>query len=56
MKFQILHGFDGLIRPGEMLLVLGRPGSGCSTLLKGLAGETQGFDVSSESEIRYRGE
>ncbi|KAI6026023.1 ABC-2 type transporter-domain-containing protein [Pisolithus marmoratus] len=30
----ILSGFEGVIRPGEMLLVLGRPGAGCSTLLK----------------------
>lgn len=35
----ILHGIDGLLQPGEMLLVLGRPGSGCSTLLRMLAGE-----------------
>lgn len=25
-KVQILHGFDGLVRNGEMLIVLGRPG------------------------------
>ena len=30
----IINGFTGCIKPGEMLLVLGRPGSGCSTLLK----------------------
>jgi ATP-binding cassette subfamily G (WHITE) protein 2 (SNQ2) len=33
----ILTGFEGVVRPGEMLLVLGSPGSGCSTLLKILA-------------------
>lgn len=33
-KIQILENFDGLVRSGEMLVVLGRPGSGCSTLLK----------------------
>ena len=33
-KIQILEGFEGLVRSGEMLVVLGRPGSGCSTLLK----------------------
>ncbi|KAL2127450.1 hypothetical protein VTI74DRAFT_10703 [Chaetomium olivicolor] len=33
----ILHSFTGLVRPGEMLLVLGRPGSGCSTFLRAAA-------------------
>ncbi|KAG9313752.1 P-loop containing nucleoside triphosphate hydrolase protein [Chiua virens] len=33
----IISGFGGVVLPGEMLLVLGRPGSGCSTLLKTLA-------------------
>ncbi|KAI0043049.1 hypothetical protein FA95DRAFT_1631947 [Auriscalpium vulgare] len=35
----ILYGFEGSVRPGEMLLVLGSPGSGCSTLLKVLANQ-----------------
>ncbi|KAF7984655.1 hypothetical protein HWV62_12906 [Athelia sp. TMB] len=35
----ILSGFEGVVRPGEMLLVLGSPGSGCSTLLKTLANQ-----------------
>ncbi|KAG2154002.1 ABC-2 type transporter-domain-containing protein [Suillus clintonianus] len=35
----ILSGFEGLVTPGEMLLVLGRPGSGCSTFLKTLANQ-----------------
>ncbi|KAG9313753.1 P-loop containing nucleoside triphosphate hydrolase protein [Chiua virens] len=33
----IISGFGGVVLPGEMLLVLGRPGSGCSTFLKTLA-------------------
>ncbi|KAJ2774180.1 ATP-binding cassette transporter snq2, partial [Coemansia nantahalensis] len=33
-KRQLIHGFTGEVREGEMLLVLGRPGSGCSTLLR----------------------
>ncbi|KAJ7471522.1 pleiotropic drug resistance ABC transporter [Mycena galericulata] len=36
----ILDGISGVVRPGEMLLVLGRPGSGCSTLLKTLTNQT----------------
>ncbi|THU82570.1 hypothetical protein K435DRAFT_446226 [Dendrothele bispora CBS 962.96] len=36
----ILNGFEGVVKPGEMLLVLGRPGSGCSTFLKTLANQT----------------
>ncbi|KAI5121205.1 hypothetical protein M0805_006006 [Coniferiporia weirii] len=35
----ILSGFEGVVNPGEMLLVLGRPGSGCSTFLKTLANQ-----------------
>jgi len=39
----ILNGIDGVVQEGEMLLVLGRPGSGCTTLLKTLAGMTESF-------------
>ncbi|KAF7984807.1 hypothetical protein HWV62_11820 [Athelia sp. TMB] len=39
----ILRGFEGCVRPGEMLLVLGSPGSGCSTLLKTLANQTDEY-------------
>jgi ABC-type multidrug transport system ATPase subunit len=38
-----------------MLVVLGRPGSGCSTLLKTISGETDGFFVDSQSYINYQG-
>lgn len=34
----ILRGFSAAIHQGEMLLVIGKPGSGCTTLLKTLAG------------------
>lgn len=54
-KIQILRDFDGLVRSGEMLVVLGRPGSGCSTLLKTIAGETHGFFVDTNSYINYQG-
>lgn len=51
----ILQGLDGLVKPGEMLVVLGPPGSGCSTFLKTLTGETHGYEVGKESEINYTG-
>jgi ATP-binding cassette, subfamily G (WHITE), member 2, SNQ2 len=57
----ILEGFEGVVRPGEMLcmslflpetsynsdtqsiVVLGSPGSGCTTLLKTLSNQTSGY-------------
>ncbi|KAI9054497.1 hypothetical protein LZ554_001655 [Drepanopeziza brunnea f. sp. 'monogermtubi'] len=54
-KIQILRNFDGLVRSGEMLVVLGRPGSGCSTLLKTISGETDGFIIDDNSYINYQG-
>jgi len=50
----ILHGINGVIQEGEMLLVLGRPGSGCTTLLKTLSGFTETFHGWS-GEITYAG-
>jgi len=40
----ILNDFSGCIRPGEMLLVLGRPGAGCSTFLKILGNQRFGYE------------
>jgi len=51
---QILHKFDGIIKAGELCVVLGRPGSGCSTLLKALTGELHGLDID-DSTIHYNG-
>lgn len=55
-RVEILQGFDGRIESGEMLLVLGRPGSGCSTLLKTLAGDMNGIDADAESYLNFQGE
>lgn len=45
----ILESSHGCVKPGEMLLVLGRPGSGCTTLLKMLANKRLGYaDVSGD--------
>lgn len=52
---KILHSFDGLMKSGEMLIVLGRPGSGCSTLLKTMCGELHGLSVDPQSVIHYNG-
>ena len=33
----LLHSFDGAVKGGEMVMVIGKPGAGCSTFLKTLA-------------------
>jgi len=79
----IISGFEGVVRPGEMirqyflsllftqlrpcLVVLGRPGSGCTTFLKALANRRKeyhgvhgdvSYDSISPAEVhrRYRGD
>lgn len=54
-RVEILRSIDGIVDQGEMLLILGRPGSGCTTLLKTLAGESRGFSVGHDSHINYQG-
>ncbi len=54
-KIDILRSFDGLVRSGELLVVLGPPGSGCSTFLKTIAGETHGLVVEETSHLNYQG-
>ena len=54
-RIDILQDFDGLIRPGEMCVVLGPPGSGCSTFLKTIAGDTNGLYVGEGSYFNYQG-
>jgi ATP-binding cassette subfamily G (WHITE) protein 2 (SNQ2) len=48
----LLHDISLLVQPGEMLLVVGRPGSGCTTLLKAIAGLKNGFS-GVDGEVRY---
>ncbi|PSK43144.1 Brefeldin A resistance protein [Elsinoe australis] len=54
-RIDILRNLDGLVHAGEMLVVLGPPGSGCSTFLKTITGETHGFKVDDDSQINYQG-
>jgi ABC-type lipoprotein export system ATPase subunit len=62
----ILDNCHGCVKPGEMLLVLGRPGSGCTTLLNILANKRRGYEsvwgdvwygsMNADEAERYRGE
>ncbi|CAK7567984.1 MAG: hypothetical protein SEPTF4163_005962 [Sporothrix epigloea] len=52
---RILNKFHGVVNGGELLVVLGRPGSGCSTLLKTICGELHGLHVEPKSTIHYSG-
>ncbi|KAK5688623.1 hypothetical protein LTS10_000601 [Elasticomyces elasticus] len=51
----ILRNFNALMKSGELLIVLGRPGSGCSTFLKTMTAEMHGLDVEKGSNIHYNG-
>ncbi|RFU23967.1 hypothetical protein B7463_g12375, partial [Scytalidium lignicola] len=48
----ILENSHGCVKPGEMLLVLGRPGSGCTTLLKMLANDRSSY-ASVEGDVMF---
>ncbi|WFD27170.1 hypothetical protein MNAN1_002166 [Malassezia nana] len=50
----ILQNVTGCVKPGEMLLVLGRPGSGCTTFLRSLASYRDGYR-SVEGTVLYDG-
>ncbi|KAK0640847.1 ATP-binding cassette transporter [Cercophora newfieldiana] len=62
----LLNSFRGICKPGEMVLVLGKPGSGCTTFLKNIANQRYGYtsvtgDVlygpfTADEFKRYRGE
>ncbi|KAH9904093.1 ABC-2 type transporter-domain-containing protein [Xylariomycetidae sp. FL2044] len=50
----LINDFTGCVRDGEMMLVLGRPGAGCSTLLKAVTNDRQSF-AAVEGEVSYGG-
>ncbi|TVY83887.1 ABC transporter G family member [Lachnellula suecica] len=51
-EVKILQDFQGVVHPGEMVLVLGRPGSGCTTFLKLIANQRAGY-TSVDGEVSY---
>lgn len=66
-QVDILKDFRGVVKPGEMVLVLGKPGSGCTTFLKVISNQRYGYtDIkgnvtygpfdSHDFGNRYRGE
>lgn len=54
-RVDILYDLEGVVHSGEMLCVLGPPGSGCSTFLKTVAGDTHGFHIQETSTLNYQG-
>jgi ATP-binding cassette subfamily G (WHITE) protein 2 (SNQ2) len=50
----LLHSITGVVRNGEMLLVLGKPGSGCSTFLKTIANQRDEY-ASVSGDVHYGG-
>ena len=52
LQTRLLFNLSGVCRPGEMVLVLGKPGSGCSTFLKTIANRRREYTAVS-GEVRY---
>ncbi|KAG8629663.1 hypothetical protein KVT40_003528 [Elsinoe batatas] len=50
----LINHFSGVIRDGEMMLVLGRPGSGCSTFLKAIANDREAY-AAVTGDVSYGG-
>lgn len=50
----LINDFTGIVRDGEMMLVLGRPGSGCTSFLKAIANK-RGEYAAIEGDISYGG-
>lgn len=54
LTWQLVYRSSGIVKPGEMCLVLGCPGSGCTTFLKVLANQRQDY-ASVSGDVRYSG-
>ncbi|EGG25223.1 hypothetical protein DFA_03471 [Cavenderia fasciculata] len=52
--FDILHQVNTFCKDGEMLLVLGRPGAGCSTLLRVISNQRESY-VDVKGTVSYGG-
>jgi len=50
----IIQDFSGVVKPGEMLLVLGNPGSGSSTFLRALTNQRRDF-TTIKGDVDYSG-
>jgi ATP-binding cassette subfamily G (WHITE) protein 2 (SNQ2) len=50
----LINDFSGVLKDGQMMLVLGRPGSGCSTFLKAIANNRESY-ASVEGQVSYGG-
>jgi ATP-binding cassette subfamily G (WHITE) protein 2 (SNQ2) len=50
----LINDFTGVVRHGEMMMVLGRPGSGCSTFLKVIANNRDTY-ASVDGVVSYSG-
>lgn len=50
----LINDFSGVLKDGEMMLVLGRPGSGCSTFLKAIANNRETY-AAVEGDVHYGG-
>ncbi|CAN9412508.1 unnamed protein product [Alternaria alternata] len=50
----LIHDFSGVVKDGEMMLVLGRPGSGCSTFLKAISNNRESY-AAVEGDVSYGG-
>lgn len=50
----LINDFSGAVREGEMMLVLGRPGAGCTTFLKAIANDRGAF-AAVHGDVSYGG-
>lgn len=51
---KLLHDFCGHLEPGELLMVIGRPGSGCTSFLKSLCHLHEEY-IGTNGSIMYSG-